>query len=94
MNNKTIINGKEFACPKCGGHILLEAFICTTCFIPIWKCEVYGEAGNAEISVGERGTPGAVGGDELWHECDECGEKVDADTLVGLFGSADEDEEN
>ena len=39
-HDKTIINGVEFACPKCGGHILRAVSTGFACYESIWECHV------------------------------------------------------
>lgn len=90
MSNKTIINDQEFTCPKCGGHILVEAYQCLGCHVPLLECRLYGDEG--ELCSDKAGQPQLECCEYMWYECGQCEERIEIDTLIALFGSADDDD--
>ena len=89
-HDKTIINGVEFACPKCGGHILRAVSTGFACYESIWECHVEPEG----VVLDKLGEPERGEGNdefEVWYECQECFEAISDDTLATLFGSAEEE---
>jgi predicted RNA-binding Zn-ribbon protein involved in translation (DUF1610 family) len=90
-HHKTIINGVKFACPKCVGHILRAVSTGFTCYESIWECHADPDEGVLLDEVGKPQREEGNGDEEVWYECNQCGEAISVDTLATLFGSAEEE---
>jgi hypothetical protein len=89
----TIINGREFRCPHCGGNLIIAVVTGATFWTPILKCTAYteDEEYEEEFHLDKFGKNEYDSGDAERLECNSCRYEFEESELAELFGREDDE---